>query len=228
MRNRRLLAADLARGSMLVLFARMHRIALVLTLGAMVALAFSLSPGVGSRGAARSSASTLTGTATVPTSRELASAASQHRRAGVGVTVQPASTVSNDVPGTSGRSQPQPIAQTGNGVSSTPSPAASTSQPQLIVITEADSGKTFNLVTSSRVVLRLSNRFVWTVPRVDGVAVRLTPVSYFRDPGYQEWEISVIGVGRATITSSGTPNCVPGSTCPEGGVQFEIVLTVSS
>src|SRR5712692_5114061 len=209
---------------MFVLFALMRRMALVLTLGALAAVALSLGPGDTSRGDARSTASIHAGAATMLTSREPGSAAMQLRGAEAGAAVETAPIVSSQVEGTSSRSGPAPTAQAENGSTTTPSPEQSTSQPQLIIITETDTGKTFNLVTSSRAVLRLSNRFVWTPPRVDGVAVRLTPVNYFSDPGYQEWEISVIGAGRATITSSGTPNCVPGSTCPEGGVQFAIVL----
>lgn len=146
--------------------------------------------------------------------------------AAVTAPAEPSSAASSDVTASTGPAQPPPAPKTGNGTSSTPAPPGST-DPQVLVITEADIGKTFTLVPSTRAVLRLSNRYVWTPPQVDGTAVRLTATSYFRDPGYQEWQISITGQGEVSIRSSGTPNCAPGSTCPEAGLQFAIRITVT-
>jgi hypothetical protein len=207
----------------------MRRLAAVLPFAALVSLVWFISDGGGGP---------VRGTATMtPASQrsELGLAAEQlgYRardlaRYQSSVSVNTASGVSPDVGAAANRSQPLPAVQTGNGTTSTSGSPASTSTSQMLVITEADSGKTFSLVSGARAVLRLTDRFVWTAPHVDGTALRLIPVSYFRDPGYQEWQISVVGTGQATIRSSGTPNCATGATCPEGGFLFAVVIAVSS
>jgi hypothetical protein len=44
-------------------------------------------------------------------------------------------------------------------------PAAGASPPRLVVITQADNGKTFRLVAGSRAELHLSGRWIWSNPR---------------------------------------------------------------
>lgn len=106
----------------------------------------------------------------------------------------------------------------GSGSGPTPSPAASAPA----VVTEADAGRTFQLRTGDQVHLRLSNRYLWTEPAVSG-RISLTPVEYFRDPGYREWTIAVAGPGRATITSTGSPNCPSGG----GSLAFSVTFVAS-
>jgi predicted secreted protein len=71
------------------------------------------------------------------------------------------------------------------------------------VITERDSGKTFRVSRGHERTLRLSNRYVWTEPRVTGTAIRLIRVNYFVDPGFQEWTIRARTRGTAGISAVG-------------------------
>jgi len=80
-------------------------------------------------------------------------------------------------------------------------PPASGTTPR--VITERDSGKTFRVSRGHDLTLRLSNRYQWTGPRVNGSAVRLVPVNYFVDPGFEEWTIHARARGTARVVSIG-------------------------
>ena len=94
-----------------------------------------------------------------------------------------------------------------------------------LIITERDSGKTFKVSPQTLVSLRLSDSEVWTQPRVRGKVVKLVAVPYFRDPGFSEWTIRIVGVGTATISSSGAPNC-SGGPCPAALQQFAVKIVV--
>jgi len=77
-----------------------------------------------------------------------------------------------------------------------------------VLITPAQTGKTLRLANGGGATLRLSGRWSWTQPRVSSAAVELTPVAFFRDPGYSEWVVHARAPGRATIRALGTPSCV--------------------
>jgi hypothetical protein len=77
--------------------------------------------------------------------------------------------------------------------------------PAPAIVTQAQSGRTYRLVTGREVSLRLSGRWGWTEPRVSGPGLELTPVLYLRDPGYSEWRVRARGRGTFTIRSVGTP-----------------------
>jgi hypothetical protein len=115
----------------------------------------------------------------------------------------------------------------GRGSSGTgPTPTASAAAvPVPAVITEADGGKTFRVSPGDEPHLRLSGQYVWTPPRATG-PIQLTPIEFFRDPGYSEWTIRAQGSGTATIRSSGSPNCPKGSTCRLGPAAFAVTLVV--
>jgi hypothetical protein len=80
-------------------------------------------------------------------------------------------------------------------------PAADAQPPR--PITQADSGKTIRIRRGLELPLRLSNRWVWSQPRLRSRAIELTPVYYFRNPGFQEWTIAARGLGRTTVTAVG-------------------------
>ena len=80
------------------------------------------------------------------------------------------------------------------------SPASATT-PR--VVTDRDSGKTFRVARGHELTLRLSSRYIWNGPRVRGRAVRLTPVNYFVDPGFQEWTIHARASGTVRISAVG-------------------------
>jgi predicted secreted protein len=87
------------------------------------------------------------------------------------------------------------------------------------VITERDSGKTFGVQLGRGLTLRLSERYRWTGPRVQGTAIRLFPVNYIRDPGFHEWRIRAKARGTARISAvgydeAGGRNCDPGPCAP--------------
>jgi hypothetical protein len=95
-----------------------------------------------------------------------------------------------------------------------------------LIITERASGKTFTFTPKTNARLRLSSHESWTPPHVRGKAIQLVAVDYFRDPGFSEWVIHILGTGRATITSSGEPNCPSSSSCTGAPQQFAIKIVV--
>jgi len=70
-------------------------------------------------------------------------------------------------------------------------------------ITYADSGKTVRVARGSTLTLRLGAQRVWNQPRLSSRAIALTPVLYFRYPGFQDWTITARSVGETTITAEG-------------------------
>jgi hypothetical protein len=92
-------------------------------------------------------------------------------------------------------------------------------------ITQAASGKVFRVMKGESATLRLSNRWLWSEPRVSTTGIELTPVEFFRDPGYRQWTIEVHRVGSATIRSVGRPKC---STCATRRFVVTLVVTAAS
>jgi predicted secreted protein len=76
-------------------------------------------------------------------------------------------------------------------------------------LTYADSGKTVRVARGSTLTLRLGAQRVWNQPRLSTRAVELTPVLFFRYPGFQEWTISARAVGKTTITAVGRKAAKP-------------------
>jgi hypothetical protein len=79
--------------------------------------------------------------------------------------------------------------------------------PAPAIVTQAQSGRTYRLARGGEVALRLSGRWGWAEPDPSVPGVELTPVMYFRDPGYSEWLFEPTVRGRVTIRSVGTPGC---------------------
>ncbi len=115
------------------------------------------------------------------------------------------------------------------GTSSVPSSSTSPTPSTIssVLITERDSGDTFKFSLATQASLRLSNLYIWQVPRISGKAIALEPVQYIRDPGYTEWNIKVIAPGTAQISSSGSPNCGRGTPCPVTSRPFEVAIDVT-
>jgi hypothetical protein len=90
-------------------------------------------------------------------------------------------------------------------------------------ITQARSGRTFHVAPNGSLTLRLSERWLWTEPRVSSAAVVLTPVEYFRDPGFREWRVVARAPGRATIHARGTPAC---GGCGDSARRFAVTVVV--
>ena len=70
-------------------------------------------------------------------------------------------------------------------------------------LTYGDSGKTVRVARGSTLTLRLGAQRVWNEPGLTSRAIQLTPVLYFRYPGFQEWTITPRLRGRTTITAAG-------------------------
>ena len=92
-------------------------------------------------------------------------------------------------------------------------------------ITQAASGKTVHVAKGEDAILRLSNRWHWSEPRVSSSAVELTPVEYLVDPGFREWTIEARKRGRVTIRSLGRPSC---SACALATRKFVLTVVVGS
>lgn len=133
-----------------------------------------------------------------------------------------ATVASTSRPVTPASTRPPPV------VPSTPATTSTTANPapQVSVITERDNGKSFVLSRSSNTPLQLTNTWTWSPPAVEGTAVRLAPVMFFRDPGYQQWDISATGSGEVTIRAQGTPNCVMGMKCGAPALSFAVHIVV--
>jgi hypothetical protein len=93
----------------------------------------------------------------------------------------------------------------GSGSSGPVATASDPLDPAVPPLTVADSGTTVATSRHRGLTLRLSHRWHWGEPVVQGGAVQLTPVSYLRDPGYDEWTIDPVKGGTATITATGSP-----------------------
>jgi predicted secreted protein len=102
------------------------------------------------------------------------------------------------------------------------SPAAA-GQSAPSVITESHSGKTFSLKRGSHSVLRLSNTWNWTQPKVRGGTVALSRINYESDPGFKAWQITRRSAGAAKITAYGRPNC---DGCSRSARSFSLKLNV--
>ncbi|MFE7710379.1 hypothetical protein ACFU6I_32370, partial [Streptomyces sp. NPDC057486] len=83
---------------------------------------------------------------------------------------------------------------------SEPGPSASTS-----ILTEGDSGRTVTLDRGGTVQLRLSGRWRWEAPSVDGDSIVLVRVDYESDPGFRAWEVRAVHPGDADIRAEGRP-----------------------
>ena len=92
------------------------------------------------------------------------------------------------------------------------------------VITERDSGKTFTVRRGGGLTLRLSSRYRWVEPKITGRAIRVTPVSYFTDPGFQEWDVDAVRRGRARITAIGYDQTCNAAACTPR--RFGVVVVV--
>jgi len=86
-------------------------------------------------------------------------------------------------------------------------PAAAVPPVAPRVVTQAHTGKTFRLAKGRELTLRLAGRWVWSEPRSSARGVEITPVEYFVDPGFQEWQVGFASRGTVKISSVGTPAC---------------------
>jgi hypothetical protein len=100
-------------------------------------------------------------------------------------------------------------------------------QPPQGVVTEADSGGTFEVPLGGETSLRLSSDYAWSEPAADGGAVELVRVDYLQDPGYSEWMVQGVQAGTASISALGEPACT-GEGCPDEPLPFRVTITVTS
>lgn len=126
---------------------------------------------------------------------------------------------------------PPPARSPGGTVHSSPvSPTTSPSPvptPAPTVITQADANRVFQLLVGSTAQLQLSEAAVsWSDPQVSSPVVRLTPITFVRDPGYRAWTITAVTPGQATISAYGQPRCSPGMACPMYVQAFQATVQV--
>lgn len=123
--------------------------------------------------------------------------------------------------------EPSPPASTGGAVDppvegSVPPGPPGPSETDEGVLTQDDDGRLVELAVDQEVPLRLDPAWAWDPPVADAVAVTLTPVDHFVDPGYVEWLVVGTEPGSATVTVSGEPACGDSVACPPR----EVVLLV--
>lgn len=92
------------------------------------------------------------------------------------------------------------------------------------VITNADNGTTITLTRGTCATLSLDTKEVWETPRSSGRAVRVFDVPTFVPD--QKWALAADHRGRATITTTGVPDCDPGEPCPLYIRTFKVTIDV--
>jgi hypothetical protein len=96
--------------------------------------------------------------------------------------------------------------------------------PRVVTLTSA--GKTIILRPGSLALLRLNHqRFRWSAPHADGVALKIEAIDYERDPGFDEWKITTRTPGRARISVTG--KACNGCSGPDRVFRFTIVVSRS-
>ena len=127
---------------------------------------------------------------------------------------------------TAGRGSASPAAT----VRPTPAPSRSPSPRPTgqLVITEADSGKTFTISRSTAdALLRLGDGWLWSQPERDGTSVELYQRQFIQDPGYSEWEIRPVSSGTTVLRSSGSLPCHQAEPpCAAPNRVFEVTVVV--
>ena len=103
--------------------------------------------------------------------------------------------------------------------------AAETATP--LVIRLRDSGKTFRIKRGRTAHLRLSHlKWRWSEAEASSRAVRLTRVTFIRDPGYDEWIIRARARGRAIVSAAGQVPCTE-NPCPPTPLRlFHVTILV--
>ena len=93
------------------------------------------------------------------------------------------------------------------------SSAQATGTPQIVRL--RDSGKTLIVRDGAELQLRLTERYRWLAPRVDGTSVSLTRIDFIRDPGYRAWSVAARTSGKTVVTAVGYRDRA-GRTCDPG------------
>ncbi|MEA2534027.1 MAG: hypothetical protein QOJ93_1838, partial [Actinomycetota bacterium] len=108
------------------------------------------------------------------------------------------------------------------------SPSVSVAPPAgvAVVITQADTGKTFTLTSGSAAELRLGGNLRWSPPQATPAIVSLTQEAVPADAGYHAWKVTTTGHGVAVIESTGAPICEPGHVCAQYVILFRAIVVV--
>lgn len=128
-------------------------------------------------------------------------------------TARAAPSPGSSVAATAGQASASPAATTKPGgpppASPRPSPTPQPTPSGPLLITEEDSGETFEIDRDTTdAVLRLGGGFYnWSQPELEGSSIELVQRQFVRDPGYGEWEIRPVSSGTTMIRSSGDPKC---------------------
>lgn len=142
-------------------------------------------------------------------------------------------TVAAPVPSLTGT--PKPVssatrpAASPSSTPTTPAPSVSpVSTPTgiAVVITEADTGKTFTLPFGSAAELRLGGGLGWSTPKATPAILALTKEAVASSAGYQAWTITTTGHGTALVEATGSPPCQPGQVCAQFVVLFRATIMV--
>lgn len=108
----------------------------------------------------------------------------------------------------------------------TPPTPAGTPNAAALVITQADTGKTFTLPAGSVAELRLGGGLGWSTPVATPPILTFTAEPVASGAGYQAWQISPSGHGTATVQSTGAPRCQPGQVCAQYVVLFRATVAI--
>lgn len=136
-------------------------------------------------------------------------------------------------PTQTGAATPKPGSSAARPGPSTPttiptSPSVSVAPPAgvAVVITQADTGKTFTLTSGSAAELRLGGNLRWSPPQATPAIVSLTQEAVPADAGYHAWKVTTTGHGVAVIESTGAPICEPGHVCAQYVILFRAIVVV--
>jgi hypothetical protein len=110
-----------------------------------------------------------------------------------------------------------------SGQADTAEPAAAEKR---VVLTIRDHGRTLAVSRRDRITLSLGGRYRWSTPRSGGAVTAHEEVSD-APTGAQLWELEPRRLGRARLTSTGSPACRPTAAgCPETARRFVVTLLV--
>ena len=129
--------------------------------------------------------------------------------------------------------KPRPTPTTASASPTTAPPNLSNDNVGIVVVTEADDGKTFTLHRANQgITVQLSNDNVWAEPQASNAAVLTRTSGSTQSDGSAQATFMAAGDGQATVSADGRSHPVPCETAqppcmvPDHIVHFQVTVTV--
>ena len=95
-----------------------------------------------------------------------------------------------------------------------------------LALSDSDLNSTLHLRLGSTTALRLSSSTTWAVPSVSAPILRVTPVAFLADPGYEQWDLTTLHVGMVVVTVLGSRGCLNQSPCMPSPITYRVTLII--